>query len=502
MVTRRTLLKQGAYTTLSAAMVSILGGTARSQNTSSVGFDYYISPRGSDSNPGTLDKPWAITAINSRGREYAGKRVGLLDGTYNVYALCQADPKGQIALSINGGTSASAPTVIAAVNARKAVLTAADSASGALPSKPVAIIGQAAVVANKGNVILDGLSVTRAFGGGIWIAPLGWSGSDRATGVVVRNCDVYDIDGIVNYNLGGIKLHKCVGALISNNRIYGVQPNPGTAHPSNAAGIFSFNSHSNVYEYNTIYDCNTGIHDKNPDNGNHTYRYNYIEIAGLHPYTALQDCSGGGAGDVVTAHNNILVGPGIWDSSDMVMPSRQSLVFYNNTCYCHGGSAVMYLAAGSQVSPAAMVTFYNNMVYCTEVAGWAGAMKFCSGTMALFNYNVYRVDPGPRGIFALRPPTNLRPPGAFYTMSAWQKETGQDSNSTAIVAGSSSLFRAAARLDAGSYQLQPSAVGRGLGRIGGTASGAPTDVGAWGGGAKQIGCDFGPVPRSPVLTVE
>jgi hypothetical protein len=113
----------------------------------------------------------------------------------------------------------------------------------------------------------------------------------------------------------------------------------------------------------------------------------------------------------------------------------------------------------------------------------------------LSNYNVFRIDPGRTGIFSLSPPTNLRPPGTLYDLSAWQKETGQDRNSTATLNASNALFRAAS-LEASSFQLQPSAVGRNLGRVGGTASGAITDAGAWGGGATRIGCDFGPAPRA------
>src|SRR5579863_9641682 len=113
MVTRRTLLKQGVYATLSAATASIVTRVASAQSASSASFDFYISPTGSDSNSGTLDQPWAITAINTRRGDYAGKRVGLLDGTYNVHALCQAAPSwSSSALAVNGGSSSTSPTII------------------------------------------------------------------------------------------------------------------------------------------------------------------------------------------------------------------------------------------------------------------------------------------------------------------------------------------------------------------------------------------------------
>ena len=106
MVTRRSLLKQGAYAALALRAVPSLVRTASAQTSSPSGFDYYISPSGSDNNPGTQSQPWAITAINTRGADYAGKRVGLLDGTYNVHALCQTGTWSTVALAVNGGPSA------------------------------------------------------------------------------------------------------------------------------------------------------------------------------------------------------------------------------------------------------------------------------------------------------------------------------------------------------------------------------------------------------------
>jgi hypothetical protein len=506
MITRRMLLKQGAYTTLSAATVSIFSGAARAQSSSSAGFDFYISPTGSDSNSGTLDSPWAITAINTHRNEYAGKRVGLLDGTYNVYSLCQSNNSSGtlVGLAVNGGPSPASPTVIAAVNARRAMLTSANPSSGAYPSMGAPIIGQGyQQVANKGNVILDGLYLTRAWGAAIFFCPLVLPNPEGgATGIIVRNCEIYDVGGIINNNVGGIKLRFCTGALISNNTIHSVQPIPGTASAGNAAGIFSFNSHSNVYQYNTIYDCNVGIHDKNDHNGNHTYRYNYVEIAGAYPVAGLVDCSGGDAGDVVTVHNNIFVAPGTWDGTGVVMPSKQSLVFYNNTCYCRSAEGgIFYPAGGAQESPAASVKFYNNIIYSNSAVGYGGLVRYCNNSLALSDYNVYRAEGISQRIFGLAPVSAPRAIPTLYTLSAWQKTTGLDIASIAPSASLGAMFAGVASLNPNGYQLSAAAVGKNLGRVGGVAGGSVTDAGAWGGGATQIGSDFGPLPRPPVLSV-
>src|SRR5215469_4145086 len=159
MVTRRTVLRHGVYATVSAATAAVVGRTVRAQSTSTGAFDFYISPGGSDSNPGTYDRPWAITAINTRQRDYAGKRVGLLDGTYNAYAACHGTgAPSRVGLGVNGGPSATSPTVVAAVNARKAILTNVDPTSGAPATSGAPIMGQGYLQQpNKGNVILDGL---------------------------------------------------------------------------------------------------------------------------------------------------------------------------------------------------------------------------------------------------------------------------------------------------------------------------------------------------------
>jgi Right handed beta helix region len=496
MVTRRTLLKQGACATLAAATAPILTGRVFAQSAAPGEFDFYISPTGADSNPGTHDRPWAITAINTHRSNYAGKRVGLLDGTYNVHSLCEGAP-GRCGLEVNGGASATSPTVIAAVNARKAILTGADPATGAYPSsKAGAIIGQGyQQVPNKGNVILDGLYLTRGWWAAVHFQPqLPPAGQGGTTGIVVRNCEIVDISGDYHFNPGAVRLQYCSAALIQNNRV----------HAAEHAGIQSFLCHSNIYEYNTIYDVKnasgnyppSGIYDKNPQNGNQTVRFNYIENAAG---TAMVDCSGGNAGEVVTVHNNILIAPMTWNGSDMVTPSKQSLVFYNNTCN-NGG--IFYPAGGSSISPPATVKFYNNILYLQQAPGWQGAVWFPAGTVTLSNYNVYRVASGSRGLIGVSPVSAPRTAPKLLTLSDWQRSTGLDSNSIETTVGSGAMFSAMNTLNPNGYALQETAVGRNLGRVGGVASGATTDAGAWGGGATRIGCDFGPSPQAPVLTIK
>jgi hypothetical protein len=491
------LLKQGGTLALTAAAAPILMRAARAQTTS---FDYYISPTGSDSNPGTAAQPWSITALNTKQSVYAGKRVGLLDGTYNVYSLCQAGAWNRPALNVNGGTSSS-PTLVGAVNARQAIITAANPAGGGYPTTQCPIIGQgpSGQVANYGNVILDGLYLTRSYQYGIEFYGISTaSGEGGSTGIVVRNCEIYDISGLEPNNVGGVLLYYCTGVLVSNNKIHSVQPAAG----GDVGGILSFNCRSNIYEYNTIYDCNTGIFDKNGSNGNHTYRYNYIEIAGLYPLFAIQDCAGGSLGDTVTVYNNVLIAPQIWNGSDAnVRPNAyQSLVFYNNTCYYGSGGfnsgGVYYPTAGATVSPAATVTSFNNIFYSTGTPGYLGDVTFVATALSISDYNCYQPLTASTSLMGLSTIANPGVP-SLLQLSSWQVTTGKDTHSIAAVPG----FIAPSSLNPAGYKLPSTSPCKSLGRVGGTSSGAVTEAGAWGNGATQIGCNFGPIPRSPVLSV-
>src|SRR5881394_1643565 len=89
-LTRRDALALGA---VAATSLYLPGGWIRSAS-AQTSFDYYIGPNGSDSNPGTLSQPWALSALNTKRSTYAGKVVGLLDGTYAIQTLLGAQPTG------------------------------------------------------------------------------------------------------------------------------------------------------------------------------------------------------------------------------------------------------------------------------------------------------------------------------------------------------------------------------------------------------------------------
>ena len=497
MLTRRTLIKNGGFAALGVVGAPLFVRNAWGQ--SATVFDYYIGPNGSDSNPGTESQPWAITAINTKQSVYAGKKVGLLDGTYNVYSLWTGQFTSP-ALRVNGGT-ANSPTVIAAVNPRQAILTAANPSDGSYPTTQSAIIGQSLAEPNPGNLIIDGLYITRAYQMGMMFYPSnGGAAQGGVTGTVVQNCEVYDIAGWENGNMAGVYAYFQTGWIVRNCRIHHVIPTSGNIADWDCAGIFSQQCSGNLYEYNTVYDCNCGIYDKNAPNGGHTYRYNYVEITGTtYPNYALTDCAGGLPGQTTTVYNNILISPkAAWWAADAIsghFPAVQSLVFYNNTCWYGGGGFETGGAFMPTAGSGAMVTFYNNIVACNGSSAPNGLVCFCPGSVALSNFNCFQTSSS--AMLGLSP-TSSPYSVTQYSLANWQSTTGLDRNSMAVPLDT--LFGAVSSLSPTSYQAVPASIAS-LGRVGGVSSGAVTAAGAWGNGATQIGCNFDPTPVAPVLTV-
>ena len=587
MVTRRTVLKKGGCIALASA-VPLFIRTARAQSATT--FNYYISPTGSNSNPGTLASPWAISALNSLGSTYAGKSIGFLPGNYSAYALCQASGVGggddYCAYSIQGGT-ASSPTYIGSSNAqgayspRLAILDAhrtisaitaisqgatttvtVNSSAGSnpfssgqivaingvqgmtqinglyltvgnlggssgnwtftvnngvggsalnslgfgaytsggyagqgYPSSECGILGQLSSQSGRGNVTIDGLVLTGSYESAINIYGASSGSEGGAGGVSIQNCEIWDISGYWNDNVAGISCKYLTGMLVHNCKIHQIIPTSGSG--ADCFGINVFNCYSNIYEYNTIYNSNIGICDKNSSNGNHTHRYNYIEQSasvGPNYYQCIAASLGGLAGDTHTIHHNILIGPDIWNGDTAgAFPSPEKALFYNNTCY---GS---FNSTGATWCPVdainGFVTHYNNIYYCTGTPNYQGFIQFTTGGIRLSDYNAYNLN----GSYFVLGNGSGGYAGIAYTFANWKTTTGADTHS---VIGSPS-FASPTSLNPNGYQLNAGA-GKGTGSTTGTSGGTACDMGAWGfdpalgGPPTQIGCNFGSVPNANV----
>ena len=520
---RRNILKHGALAVSALAFPWLRSRDARSQTQAT--FDYYISPTGNDSNPGTQAAPWAITSLSpntqnssnvANWNKIAGKRIGLLSGTYNVFALWQSASYNVPALDIPGGT-AGANTVIQSVTPQGAHITANNN--GSLPGSSgssVSIIGQGYKHAT-GYVTFDGLVISDSNGYGIWVQGNDIGGQEGGGGpFVIQNCEIYNIGGDEGNNPACIMQYNSTGNLIQNCKLHDCTASSGGSNGHNFAGIFSFNCHANTYQYNTIYNCNSGIYDKNSANGGHTYYANYIEVNGSSPFACVTDSAGGKAGDVRNVHHNVFVIASGTGNNNIYLglvgaasngDPQESLLFYNNTCYALSGGGwqggLVWQSQGNAMSPAASVKQYNN-IYSSGAPGEFGDVLFNPTTngVSLSDYNCYTNATGSSAVLGMN---STAGDASLYSLATWRSNFALDTHS---ITGSPAFTNAGVALTPSGYTLGSGSACNGAGRVGGTSSGAACNMGAWDGTTNQIGCNFSSsttsapaVPDAPALTV-
>lgn len=470
---------------LGVSLASMIGpGVAQAQ----AAFDYYIGPNGNDNNPGTQAAPWAITALNSKRSTYAGKRVGLLDGTYSVYNLMMTTPSinHQTCLFNLAAGTAGSPTVVAAVNPREAIIDAGQPGTGNVPSVEGAILGQR--YGSQGYVTIDGLVLRNAHG----VLITFYLGGDMTLGlalpdvrgVVIKNCELYNCRNTSpgeGNNCAAISLWGTLNALVQNNRIYNVYGGNTTEHEG--YGICCFTSNGNIFEYNTIYNCAVGIYCKQRNNNGHVIRYNYIECVDARATNALFECTGGSLGTTYTINNNILIAKTPWWGQGFQFPAVSGFNIYNNTVYYAGSFQTGGLFIPTNVG---MVKYYNNIIARTGSTGYAGDLTLCAGATTLRDYNCYPADANGTARMGLSSITNPGAPTLYTTASSTWRAGGDASSITA-----DPKFVGFRTLTPSGLKLQSSSPCVGAGRVGGVSNGAPTDMGAWGGTVTRIGCEFG-----------
>lgn len=524
LTSRREVLRRAAIVTAVAAIAPVWTRRARAQSASQT-FDFYISTNGSDSNPGTLTAPWAITSLNksnSNNSKIKGKRVGMLPGTYGIYSMWNSGsynyqmpvlnlPSGSSgSRTFLGASDASGNQTVGGVN-----ITASPSGTpgGGFPgtsSSSIAMIGKD-YTDPDGYCQIDGLVLSDCTN----LIVSYYTGTD----MWVTNCHVYNCWGNEGNNTGAIWFGGgATNGGVQNCLIHDVTiAGSGTLH--NCAGIFSEDTIGNLYEYNTIYNCNCGIYDKNKNDGGHTYRYNYIEVNGSDPYNCLMDCAGGPAGTTSKVYNNILViAPStsaercIWQGicTDTGPNPTQAMEFYNNTCYVLSGGGcemgVTYQSGG-----AGSVTHYNN-IYVSAATGFYDIISFntSSSAIAISDYNAFiggcsnSLGRGTNGA-----------PSSNYSLANWQSSFSLDAHSIAQSSESGVFQSPGGAQNPTGYQLAAGSPCKSAGRAGGSASGGVVDMGAWGGTdvntggpITRIGCNLAaPVtsttspPDAPVLNV-
>jgi hypothetical protein len=502
---RRDFLRYGSVVVGASILAPVWPRGAAAQTTSA--FDYYISPSGSDGNAGTSSSPWALTALNTKRSTYAGKRVGVLPGTYSCLNLVGGSYTGDFstpAFNIAGGT-ANSPTVIQSTTPRGAILDAGANSSNNPNGQP--LIGTITPTCGQGYITIDGFEVKNCYGRAVSVgqqtgAP--FSGT-RLLGPVIQNCYIHDLtNNISGANPTGITLYSSQGALIQNNYITNLYDNYGRA-----SGIEIWTSIQTVTQYNTVISKSAqqsgGILHKNASQYNNTIRFNYIDMttSGTSAYGMTVDDDGGsGTTDVI--NNNIVIGnnPVYLSAMDVGgYPNNQNhQQWYNNTFL---GIPNCSVGCWIRVGAPATIKFYNNIISRGSVGG-RGDVDTNRSALALIDYNCYPSAPS----LGLTQDGSDGYPSSSSSLSAWAAvlpsgTVGKDAHSVTA----SPMFVGSGS-GAASYKLQSGSPCVGRGSSTGAAGGTVTDIGAWGNGATQVGCSFAsgstgstPVPDAPVLSV-
>ena len=530
-LTRRQLLKAGGILIpASAAVPGLFTRLARAQ--AATGFDYYISPTGSDANPGTVSSPWSVTAINSKQSLYAGKRVGFLPGTYDVSGLMTTDANNGArtpVMNINGGTSNSARTYLASCDGggnyspRTAVFDAKGASGyyGGGNANTNAILGCNSQVGNRGYWTVDGVVLE---GFSMWAIHIGDSpgGGTAINDWTIQNCEITGGNGESVTGQSGTNFAPLIiycsqsGGLFTNNYVHDNAGYLGSLGVSHSSAIYIWGyplTQDVVISYNTFV-ATGNVHSKEATQQNNTVAYNYIDMRGSSSAGGPTQntagifgfCADGGGGTLSTIHHNIVLhdGSGICLQNDTGQNGWDTPVqIYNNTLVMTanqvaGDPVLSAYANSASVSPMP-VAAYNNLVYdggyslSSNYGYWLANVN----AFSLCDYNIY----GAGSVYCLVPAGQTTSSGetTYSSLSSWASAIGglekHSSASGANPFTNSGTF-------AGQFQVQAGSPAYQAGRVGGVSTGAACNVGAWDGTAGQIGCNFvggEVVPSPPVL---
>ncbi len=504
---RRDLLRAGSVLAPSILVFpQFMARKAWGQTTQS--FDYYISPSGSDGNSGTQSSPWAITSLNSKRSTYSGKRVGLLDGVYNVGSMMSQN-RDVPAISVNGGTSSS-PTVIASVNAGGATITANNGSYGG-GNNNCAVFGHKSTAAQQGYLTIDGIKFT---GGGYQVIEIGnydFSGP-IVSGVTIQNCEFTGNNSsqapiAIGGNCAQISLYRNNGTSLRNNYHHDNVGPFGLNSADHFSALYQWQSSGTVIEYCTL--INSGnLHGKEGGNQGTTIRFCYIDVT---PFTSGQNRSGiqgfdgaatSGLTQTSSFHHNVIVYS--YSALDLQAELNNGgwstpLFIYNNTFVASSGWSTG-LDYYERTSGSRLVRFYNNLFFDNGLApsNGYGYIIANSDAFGLIDFNLY----GGHSSWSAVPGGQVNSTGVarYSSLAAWQGalsgSSGADAHSQNGVATFSSSGANASR-----YKVT-GGIAFGSGRVGGVSTGGAVNVGAWDGTTTQIGAGANStMPSAPALSV-
>jgi hypothetical protein len=380
-------------------------------------FDFYISTTGTGtaSGGGTISDPWPISMlINATAQaRYAGKRVGLMDGTYNIpvdNTVFEA-PYWNVA----GGTDDSNRTIIEAVNPRAATLTGNVAGGGTRCEQ--AIIGTTEEWVTFKNLVIT-------YGEFKLLQIL-------ASNVTVDGCEIHNLLSAGD-NTDLIRLEGGTGAgaridgiLITNCKLRNVT-HGGTVAGStaNAAAVKIYNAENVIVEYCSFDTMHAAVFEKS-NSAATTIRYCFAHTLRCFANTVGSKYANGtwqGTPSNYTCyiHHNIVVGAEKFHDEEMGDNLHgQHVQEYNNTYYgSYSGGTYIQAYRGTDAD---LWDSKNNIWHLTSSSG--GGLVYNSTTaINTMDYNAY--------------PGTLRwLSGTYTTLGTWSAATGFDTHSVTTSAG-------------------------------------------------------------------
>ncbi len=456
-------------------------------------FDHYISSTGSDSNAGTLAAPWAITSLqdtNSNNSKMAGKRIGLIAGTYACSGLTSGSTPNDYqhpALALPQGTSTN-PTYVASCNSSGIYTPRVAILDNSTSSTTSPLIGQNPNLA--GYWTLDGLTIkgnnstAQAFlvAGRYNAFSYTNSSSAAALGVTVQNCEIYglNITGPSGSNFGGMMMQGTNGAVIKNVKIHDIYK---PADPTHCHCYEEYGSINSKISLSSFYNSSGGMDLKAGVSGadiGECYFYNLTGTSGAVGAIVGTDGAEGNPNDpslpAATVHNCVFDSCSGIHVCDVNNVAEQNVIYFNNTTY--DTRSTSNVVADLRTS-GATAQYYNNILVTTANTGGDtyGTLALTSGGWSNVSNNCYSLHTLSSGW------GQTGASGTPYsTLAAFQASTGSpDANSIVASPG----FVGTITPGAGAAQF---ALGAGSPCLGTGVGGV--NMGAWDGVATQIGCNF------------
>jgi len=462
-------------------------------------FNFYISPTGSDSNPGTLTLPWAVTAVNTKRATYAGQRVGFLPGNYDVSGLMGTN-EAVAALTIAGGTSSANQTYFGSSDASGFYLrgTATLDAKGASGLFGGGNANASPIMAARSGTnfwTIDGLRFT---GFSMWAFHVGDSpsGGNGPTNWTIQFCEFTGGSAQNNtvsngVNLGPIINYSGSSGLVTQNYFH---DNLGWTDPLHFSCIYQWglgNSATvgNIYSFNTVVNS-SNFQGKEATQYNTEIAYNYFDMTLCASGTDVTAApifgfmADNGLGTLSKFHHNVMLHQGmgivLYNTNIASTYVRTPAHVYNNTFVAVSEHAAGMLIGGyvntGSGGTTHNVSSWNNLFWDNGIAANAyGYVMTGIDLFALSDFNMY----GGWNLWGSVPDSSSgsTPLTAYHTLAAFRTGFGTDANSLTNTANpftNGGTFADQFHVLSGSPAFN-------AGRIGGLITGAQCNMGAWDG---------------------